>query len=341
MIKKTILAISAILVVLLLINIDLVIYGLKQAKGQMHIIYNARPVDELLADDNVADSVKIKLRLIQQVRTYAVQELGLNDSDNYTSMYDQQGKPVLWVVTGCKPYALEAKEWDFPVVGTMPYKGFFIEKDAMRTMEELEEEGYDAGVRTVGGWSTLGWFNDPILSNMLDRNTGELANLIIHELVHATIFVKDSVDFNENLASFIAEKGAFMFLEDTYGVESPVYAEYTKDVEDDINYIAHILRGADSLEVLYSSFDTDAREVVKKSKKDQMIDRIMSSLDTLNLNKSDYLKKLKGYKPNNTYFMSFMRYRSKQNNLDNLYTERFNSNLNEFIVYLSNKHPYL
>ena len=83
---------------------------------------------------------------------------------------------------------------------------------ADKEMELLKEAGYDVGMRTVGGWSTLGWFKDPILSNMLNRSYGDLANLIIHELVHATIFVKDSVEFNENLASFIGDQGAKLFL---------------------------------------------------------------------------------------------------------------------------------
>ncbi|MBL6445464.1 aminopeptidase [Fulvivirga sp. 29W222] len=340
MIKKIMLAIMVIVAILIIWNFELVVYGLKQAKGQLHIVWNARPVEDYLADPTVTDSVKSKLYLIQEVRKYAVEELGLNNSDNYTAMYDQRGKPVLWVVTGSKPYAFEAKEWKFPVVGTMPYKGFFVEDDATATMEELIAEGYDAGVRTVGGWSTLGWFNDPILSNMLNRTTGDLANLIIHELVHATIFVKDSVEFNENLASFIADKGTYRFLKDKYGKRSYEYEEYVKEVEDEQNYIAHILRGADSLEVLYSSFDGIAEDE-KKRKKKEMISQIMQSLDTLKLNKTDYLQGVKGYQPNNTYFMSFMRYRSKQNNLDELYTQKFNSNLNEFIAYLKKKHPFL
>lgn len=340
MIRKITLAIVAVLVILIIWNFDLIVYGLKQARGQLHIVWNARPVEDYLADPEVADSVKNKLYFIQEVRKYAVDELGLNDSDNYTAMFDQKGKPVLWVVTGCQPYAFEAKEWRFPVVGTMPYKGFFVEEDAVQTMEKLKEEGYDAGVRTVGGWSTLGWFNDPILSNMLHRNTGDLADLIIHELVHATIFVKDSVEFNENLASFIAEKGTHKFLKDKYGEDSEVYRQYLKNVEDEKNYIAHILRGADSLERLYQSFE-GVEESVKKERKEKMIAKVMQELDTLKLNKANYLQGVKGYQPNNTFFMSFMRYRSKQNNLDELYTKKFNSNLNEFIAYLKKKHPFL
>ncbi len=95
----------------------------------------------------------------------------------------------------------------------MPYKGFFNQKLAFELKDELEKEGYDVIVRNPGGWSTLGWFTDPILSKMLNRSEGDLANLIIHEMVHSTIFVKDSVEFNENLATFIGDRGAEKFLD--------------------------------------------------------------------------------------------------------------------------------
>ena len=82
---------------------------------------------------------------------------------------------------------------------------------------ELESEGYEVRIRPVGAWSTLGFFNDPILSNMLERSPGALAELIIHEMTHATLYVKDGVDFNENLATFVGEQGALEFLEAQYG----------------------------------------------------------------------------------------------------------------------------
>ncbi|MEX2335638.1 MAG: aminopeptidase [Fulvivirga sp.] len=341
MIKKIVLAAAGGLLILVLLNLNLIIYGLEQARGQLHIVWNAKPVEEYLSDPDVPDSVKQKLKFIQVVREYAVNELGLNDSDNYTAMYDQKGKPVLWVVTGCKPYAFEPKEWHFPVIGSMPYKGYFVEEDAIETMEELKVEGYDAGIRTVGGWSTLGWFNDPILSNMLYRSDGELANLIIHELVHATIFVKDSVDFNENLASFIGDKGTFKFLADQYGKDSKIYQDYMKEEGDELAYTMHILRGADSLEVLYKSFDNSTEEEIMKEKKEALITRIMNKLDTLQLNDANYLQATKGYQPNNTFFMSFMRYRSKQDHLEALYQTKFNSDLASYITYLKEKHPFL
>ena len=118
----------------------------------------------------------------------------------------------MWVVMACEPFALKPKEWKFPIIGSVPYKGFFKKERAEALKAELEKEGWDVMVRNPGGWSTLGWFTDPILSKMLMRSEGDLANLIIHEMSHATIFVKDSVEFNENLATFIGDRGAELFL---------------------------------------------------------------------------------------------------------------------------------
>ncbi|MEM9857460.1 MAG: aminopeptidase, partial [Bacteroidota bacterium] len=242
MIKKFLLGLIVLLIGILIYYHDLVYYGLVQGKGQLSIVWNAEPVEDFLENPDTPDSIRQKLLFIAEVREFAVRELGLNDTDNYTTMFDQKGKPILWVVTGCEPFAFEPKTWDFPVVGEMPYKGFFIEEMAYEEMADVEEQGYDVGLRTVGGWSTLGWFKDPILSNMLGRSYGDLANLIIHELVHATIFVKDSVVFNENLASFIGDRGAEIFLKKYY--PNTYLVDYKNELKDEQLYIDHVLSGA-------------------------------------------------------------------------------------------------
>lgn len=339
--KKVFLTIFVIIVAAVIWQWELINYGIMQGRGQMHIIMNSRPVEEYLADQNTPDSVKNKLEFIQEVRSFAIDNLGLNDTDNYTTMFDQQGKPLLWVVTGCKPYAFEPKTWTFPVVGEVPYKGYFIQEKASELEKEVIAEGYDAGIRTVGGWSTLGWFKDPILSNMLNRSYGDLANLIIHELVHATVFVKDSVNFNENLASFIGDQGARYFLEEMYGDSSVYLKDYLNELEDEQKFIDHILTGADNLDSLYLSFDDSTKEEMKLELKTEMISEIISNLDTLKLNRPSYLKRIKKRTVNNTYFMSFMRYRSKQLELDSLYREQFDNDLFKLIGFMKESHPFL
>ncbi|MEP2770727.1 MAG: aminopeptidase [Fulvivirga sp.] len=329
-----------ILIALIFHNASLISYGVGQAVGQLKIVWNAQPIEKYLQQESVPDSLRQKLVFIEKVRHYAVNELGLNDSENYTTIYDQKGEPLLWVVTGCKPFSFEAKQWKFPVLGSVPYKGFFDLDKASKELARVKDEGYDAGIRTVGGWSTLGWFNDPILSNMLHRSNGSLANLIIHELVHSTVFVKDSVEFNENLASFIADKGAIAFMKNKYGESSDEYTAYLKELNDEKVYVDHILRGVEQLESLYLSINDRPMEE-KEEKKRSLIENIMQSTDTLSLYNNNFLTFVKGQVPNNTYFMSFMRYRSKQDQLDSIYSKRYNARVKPFVDYLKNKHPYL
>jgi len=315
-------------------------YGIKQGIGQLKIVWSAQPVSDFINDPTTPDSLKIKLQYVDEVRKYAIETLGLKESENYTTIYDQKGEPVLWVVTGAEPYKLKPVEWKFPILGTVPYKGFFDKEMATKELQNIKDKGYDAGVRTVGGWSTLGWFTDPILSDMLSRSYGDLANLIFHELSHATIFVKDSVEFNENLASFIADKATIKFMKNKFGTEAEETIRYLNDKRDEELYTEHILRGVEKLKQLYSDIDLK-EEDEKEQLKTQLITKIMTTTDTLSMSDKAYLNLVRNKVPNNTYFLSFMRYSSKQTVLEELYSKEFNNNIKDFISYLKEKHPYL
>jgi predicted aminopeptidase len=341
-IKRILLALLLILVVLTVAYWDLVIYGIRQGKGQLNIIWNARPVEHFLEDPAFPDSLKQKLVLINEVRKYAIDSLGLKDTKNYKTLYDQKGEEIMWVVTASEPFKLKAKEWEFPVLGSVPYKGFFNKDLALKLREELVNEGWDVSIRNPGGWSTLGWFTDPILSKMLERSEGDLANLIIHEMSHATIFIKDSIDFNENLATFIGDRGAEKFLLFKYGANSKQYKSYFTDDEDYLKFADHMLRGSETLDSLYNTMSADQPVEEKKALKEKTIRRIVESLDTLTLTDNSqpsarYSKVL----PNNAYFMNFRRYQSKQDAFWDEYKTRFHEDLKAYIKFLSEKHPFL
>ena len=341
-IKRVLLALLLILVVLTVAYWELVLYGIRQGKGQLNIIWNAKPVEQFLEDPSFPDSLKQKLVLINEVRKYAIDSLGLKDTKNYKTLYDQKGEEIMWVVTASEPFKLKAKEWEFPVLGSVPYKGFFNKDLALQLREELIKEGWDVSIRNPGGWSTLGWFTDPILSKMLERSEGDLANLIIHEMSHSTIFIKDSIDFNENLATFIGDRGAEKFLLFKYGAESRQYKSYFTDDEDYLKFADHMLRGSETLDSLYNTMSETQPIDHKKSLKEQTIRRIVQTLDTLTLADNShpstrYAKVL----PNNAYFMNFRRYQSKQDTFWDEYKTRFHEDLKAYINYLSEKHPFL
>jgi predicted aminopeptidase len=340
MIKKILLGLLLALLALVIWQWELVVYSSRLGIGQLRIVMEARTLEEVLADPAFPDSLKQKLKLIEEVRRYAIDSLGLKDTKNYKTIFDQKGQELMWVVQACEPFALKPKVWDFPIVGTVPYKGYFEKESAMKERARLEEEGYDVSIRNPGGWSTLGWFTDPILSGMLKRDEGDLANLIIHEMVHATIFVKDDVDFNENLASFISDTASYYFLASKYGRHSPEFMKYWQDDQDYQKYSRHILRGTHLLDSLYQAMKPDEPVELKMEKKKEMIFKIMSAADTLSLF-TPRNKVTSEHLPNNTYFMSFHLYHARQDEFKKQLNHEFNGDIKAYIRYLIDQYPFL
>lgn len=315
-----------------------IIYGLDQAAGQFKVLWNAQPIEDVIQDQTIADSLKQKIRLIQEVRKFAVESLGLTNSKNYTTFYDQEGETILWNLSASEPYQLQPKTWSFPFLGSFPYKGFFDLDKAKKEYDQLLLGGYDARIRTVGGWSTLGWFKDPILSNMLERSEGNLAELIIHELTHSTLFIKDNIEFNENLASFIGERGAILFLKYQFGNNSNELTEYVESEEDAKTFTNHMLYVTGKLDSLYSTYSEETPDSVKHFSKHLLIDQITSSLDTISFNDHRYNKVFYNGRPNNAYFLSYLRYHSSEDSLRNLLEKNFKNDLSTFIQEMKNHH---
>lgn len=340
MVKKLVGIVLLIIVALSIYYWSLLSYGIAQGMGQLQIIVEAKPVAEFINNPDFPDSLKSKLKLIQQARQFAIDSLGLKDTKNYSTMYDQKGEELMWVVIACEPFRLVEKRWDFPVVGSVPYKGFFDKEKAFAERETLQKEGWDVSIRNPGGWSTLGWFTDPILSGMLRRSDGDLASLIIHEMVHATLYVKDSSDFNENLGSFIGDRGAEIFLARTFGDTSRQYQEYTHQDGDYRKVAEHMLRGTRRLDSLYKTFNNEELVETKKEKKEQFIRRIVNAFDTITFSdgkrrSNRFSKRL----PNNTYFISFRTYESKHDTMKEAWVEQFKYDLKRMINYYKALYP--
>ena len=292
------------LALICVVNCNSILYGIQQGKGQLNIVWSAKPLDKFLGDKNYPDSLKSKIRLIQEIKKFAFDSLGIYPSKNYTNMFDQKGKPGMYVVTACAPFALETYTWEFPVVGEFSYKGYFKKKKALREARKLKKEGYDTDIGEVNAWSTLGWFKDPIMSSMLKKNEGQLARLLIHELTHGTIFVKNDVQFNENLASFIGDKGAILFLEHKYGKKSKEMASYFGQLSDLKKIRAHMHAGARKLKEFYDKKGILITQLEKRKK----INEIIDSMDTLSLSSSARIKSSQSQKDslNNTFFTDFL-----------------------------------
>lgn len=340
--KKILIILLSLLFLVILFNFDLLMYGWAQAKGQLEIIHNARPNREVLADSAFPDSLKSNLRIVDAIKSFAFDSLGLNKSDNYSKVYDQKGKEIMFVVTACEPFQLEPKKWKFPLIGEFSYKGFFDESKANALAQKLSKEGYDTNVRTAGGWSTLGWFQDPILSNMLDDDESGFAELLIHELTHGTLFVKDSIRFNENLATFIGIKGTEKYLIAKYGPDNMILKEYQQRWSDRNRLSQHILRGAKKLDSLYHTFGDEMLYKTKITLKENTIRKIMQTVDTLDLYDTEkYIRYYRDLNPNNTFFMSYLRYRGDFSSLSNELTTKYDGNLRLMLQAYKSRYPSL
>ncbi|MGE0171579.1 MAG: aminopeptidase [Oligoflexales bacterium] len=187
-------------------------YVLTQAYHQGKLYSQKQPISEVITSSDTPAPVQQRLRWSQDIVKFA-EEQGLNVDGAYDQYIETSNKPVSHIVYAAAPDKLESKTWWFPIVGTVPYLGFFDRAERDEEAEELKSEGYDVGKGAVGAFSTLGWFSDPIFRSMLERSHAELAHLLFHELTHRTFWVSGNAEFNEQIAEFVGHKLAMQYLE--------------------------------------------------------------------------------------------------------------------------------
>ncbi|REK07592.1 MAG: aminopeptidase [Bacteroidetes bacterium] len=325
------------LVIWFILNFQLVIYGFNQLRKQVDIIYSSRPITEVLEDSATPDSVIAKLKLVEKIILFAKDSLKLDDGGNYQKYYDQGGKPILWVLTACEPYSFTSYKWNFPILGKVSYKGFFKYDTGLKEKEELSKLGYDTEYSEVSAWSTLGWFNDPVLSGMLRRSEGMLAELLIHELTHSTVYLKSSVDFNENLASAIGEAGAERYLRFHYGDSSSQMISYLNRKHDYSIFSNHLLNGTKLLEKEYIKSKSD-HDSVRFRKKSELISEIIAGLDTIEFKQAgQYRNIFKEKMPNNAYFMNFIRYDAQKEEMKHELNTRFGGDIRAYLDFVKDE----
>ena len=186
-------------------------YLVRAAWEEGRILARRRPIVDVIADPRTSDTVRTELRLVLDARRFAADSLGLDAGRSFTTFARLDHDTLVLVLAGAYRDRLRPVMWWFPIVGRVPYKGYFDFPAAVRAGAALERDGYDAYVRPSPAFSTLGWFNDPLVSSTLQRDSLELANTVIHELTHNTYYAPGSADFNESFANFVGTRGAEEF----------------------------------------------------------------------------------------------------------------------------------
>ena len=187
------------------------VYVVKAGLAEMRILRAREPIHRVVNDPATDPDTRAKLSWVLEARRFAAEELSIDVGESYT-MFTQLDRDTLALVVSAAPKdQLAAITWWFPIVGRVPYRGFFSEEDALEAAADLEAEGYDTFVRPTAAFSTLGWFNDPLLSTVLDTDDVEVVQTVLHELSHQHLFVPGHVDFNESFATFVGRVAAIRF----------------------------------------------------------------------------------------------------------------------------------
>ncbi|MBC7691706.1 MAG: aminopeptidase [Methylotenera sp.] len=242
-------------------------YLLQAGKGQLELANRSKPIPEVLKDETVSPRIRRLLAQIPDIKKFG-EGLGLKATKNYTDFVQLKRPAAVYVVSACAPLKFESREWRFPIVGSFPYLGWFDLANAKNYAQTLRQENLDVDVRGARAYSTLGWFRDSVLSSMIpegEEALGELVDVVIHESVHATLYVNGQAYFNESLASFVAEKLAPQYLQGK-GSETAAEVKAYLDAQADFQKRERLFHDAYlKLAALYASGRGDAEKSREKA----------------------------------------------------------------------------
>jgi len=260
-------------------------YISRAAYEEARILSRRQPITRLVADSTTDPALRAKLRLVQEARRFAIDSLSLVARKSFTAYSRLDRDTLVLVVSAAYRDRLERKTWWFPVVGRFPYKGFFDFPGALRTAEALRDEGFDVTVGPSSAFSTLGWFNDPLVSTTVKADSVTLVNTIIHELLHNTFFAKGAVSFNESFATFVGGRGVEHFFRARGDSVSLRRAE--DEWHDDLVLGAFWERTSNEIEAVFASLPDSAsteriaaRDTVYARARTRLVDSIGPQLRT-------------------------------------------------------------
>jgi predicted aminopeptidase len=244
-------------------------YYLQAAQGQLELTRKREPIEDVLVAEDTAPELAAKLRLVQEARRFAVDELGLPDNETYRTYADIERDYVVWNVFAAPEFSLQPKTWCFPVAGCVSYRGYFARADAEREGGRLEQKGYDVAIGGVAAYSTLGKLRDPVLNTMMNWDDTQLVAVLFHELAHQVLYVKGDSGFNESFATAVEEFGVQRWLE-AKGQAAEI-DKYQKRRALSQSLMTLIAAARDDLQVIY---ETDLVDDEKRVAKGQRLVRL-------------------------------------------------------------------
>ena len=244
-------------------------YYYQSVQGQLELVSKRVPIDTVLENESVRVEYRDKLKKVNEIRDFAISELGLPDNNSYRYYVDLNRDYVVWNVFAAPELSLEGKTWCFLVIGCLGYRGYFSREDAENFAAGLSLQGYDVFVGGVTAYSTLGWFADPVLSTMVRQDENYLLKVIFHELAHQQIHFRDDTRFNEAFAETVAIEGTRRWHK-LHGTETTL-ASFDQSLLQEEQFITLILDYRNRLEDVYGS---SMNQVWKRSRKKDLLDEL-------------------------------------------------------------------
>lgn len=293
-------------------------YLAQQGYFQAELLAGREPLEKAIREGHVDEPGAEKLRLIQAIKAYG-KDIGLSATDNYETI-NPTWKRTIWNLSACDPVSFRSKTWWFPIVGTMPYLGFFRRPDADAWADPLRKRGWDVYLRTAGAYSTLGWFRDPVLPGMLQWDEYDLADTVLHELAHATLWVPGSAQFNESFAGFVGEEAAMKYMVAKYGADGAPVVDVLQSEEDGEKFRAmmHGLYG--ELDAVYRDGARSRPE--KLVRKQQILASMPSRVQELGLHREDrFLRAVRSGTWNNARIVQYRTYNRSRDWFEAVYVQ--------------------
>ena len=239
-------------------------------------------IQSLLDNPATGSELAAHLKAADQIKAFAESTLDLPANGSYSSYVEVEGDALVWNVVATKEFSLEAKKWCFPVAGCVPYRGFFKQQKAKKSAGRLRNKGMDVYVAPAAAYSSLGWFNDPLLSTMVSGSDIRLAAYLFHELAHQRLYIKGDGVFNEGYASFVEEAGIKAWLESEQRQDELLQRQQLKDASKDFKKLVGEVRNE-----LAALYHTDKPETVKRKQKAEIFLSFSHSYEQLSAEKWD------------------------------------------------------
>lgn len=303
-------------------------YLTKTAYNHLSLMSRRVEIDEAIKTMSLNEEQVRKLNLALEARKFAEKELGLKTSKNYTQFVQLDRPYVSYVVSAAPKYELKPHKWWFPIVGHVPYKGYASPEEAKEEAKNFDKAKYDTYIRGAGAYSTLGWFKDPILSSHLTYSDHDLVNLIIHETVHVTIYIKSNASFNERLATFIGNKGTELYYQKKEGEKSKTVSLIQKELYDDKLFSDYISKTVNDLDRWYK----ENKNNMSLEKRNEKLSRVQNDF------KTNVQPKFKVYKMshfakeplNNAKILSYKTYVYDMSDFENAF-KKLDSDFKKFV----------